>query len=134
MIAEFVSAFMARKEDLRAQFAAEHPGSYKDIVHAVVTILTDPADDEYGRPDPTRIHQIDDGDYQGTLVFVIAASGYQPSDYWFVKVGYGSCSGCDTLEGIRSYDDNPPTAEQVEQYLTLALHIVQGLKAMQEDA
>ena len=29
--------------------------------------------EDYGVPDPERIHTIDDGDYQGTLVFVIAA-------------------------------------------------------------
>jgi hypothetical protein len=90
--------------------------------------------DRYGEPDPTRIHQIDDGDYQGTLLFVIAASGYQPSDYWYVKVGYGSCSGCDTLQaidGYGGYSDEAPSKDQVDDYMTLALHIIQGLKSMQ---
>ena len=47
-----------------------------------------------------------------------------------MKVGYGSCSGCDTLEGIRHYNDDKPTEEQVRDYMTLALHIVQGMKRM----
>ena len=43
----------------------------------------------YGGPGLERIHRIDDGDYQGTLVFVIGGKGYQLSTYWYVKVSYG---------------------------------------------
>lgn len=131
MILEFVDAFMAGKESLRAEFAKAHPESYESVVRAVATLLA--GDGEYGKPDPTRITEINDGEYQGTLVYVIGENGYQPSTYWYVKVGYGSCSGCDTLEAIRVYADDPPTAEQANDYLTLALHIVQGLKKMGED-
>jgi hypothetical protein len=130
MIQSLVDRFMAADAVLRAQFAAAHPSAYKDVVAAVVRVVTNP--EEYGDDalDPERIHQIDDGDYQGTLVFVIAAKGYQPSDYWYVKVSYGSCSGCDTLQAIHNYSDEPPTPEQVDDYMTLALHVVQGLKLM----
>ena len=82
-------------------------------------------------PDPERIHRIDDGNYQGTLVYVIGEKGYQPDKYWYVKVDYGSCSGCDTLEGIRDYTDDAPTDEQAKDYMTVALHIVQGMKPME---
>ena len=131
MIAEFVDKFMGSKESLSAIFAAAHPEDYKDIVSAVIRIIN--PDDEYGAPSPDRIHSIDDGEYQGTLVYVIGASGYQPDDYWYVKVGYGSCSGCDTLESIREYSSDAPTDEQINDYMTLALHIVQGLKKMGEE-
>lgn len=120
---------MENKEKLREQFAAKAPESYTEIVKAVVGVIG--GDDEYDAPDVNRVHQIDDGDYQGTLVYVIGAGGYQPNDYWYVKVGYGSCSGCDTLQGIHGYSDEKPTESQVEEYMTLALHIVQGLRAMQ---
>lgn len=130
MIQEFVDRFMAAKPRLMEEFSAHHPEDYKEIVRAVVTALNGEAG--WG-PDPDRIHQIDDGDYQGTLVFVIAAQGYQPSDYWYVKVGYGSCSVCDTLQAISSYSSEPPTAEQARDYWTLALHIVQGMKKMGDD-
>jgi hypothetical protein len=136
MIQKFVNRFMAAESVLREKFAAKHPDAYIDIVKAVVSVIG--KEDAYGEPDATRIHQIDDGDYQGTLVFVIAAGRYQPSEYWYVKVGYGSCSGCDTLQSIYDYADwdSPPTEEQISAYMTLALHIVQGLKSMQteEDA
>jgi hypothetical protein len=131
MIQKFVTRFMAAENVLREKFAAKHPDAYIDIVKAVVDVIK--GEGTYGEPDATRIHQIDDGDYQGTLVFVIAGGGYQPWEYWYVKVGYGSCSGCDTLERIRDYSENPPTKEQLDAYMTLALHIVQGFKSMQTE-
>lgn len=125
MIQLFVDRFIANKPQLEALFTKAHPEDYKSLVAAVVTIISS---DDYGDLDFERVHQIDDGDYQGTLLFVIAAKGYQPSNYWAVKVSYGSCSGCDTLQDIRDYSDDPPTKEQVDKYMTLALHIVQELK------
>lgn len=50
----------------------------------------------------------------------------------FVVVNYGSCSGCDTLKGIRNYSDEPPNEEQVTDYLTLARHLIQGLRVLGE--
>ena len=125
MIAEFVKKWDTGKSKIEHTFKRSHPEEYKDIVKAVVELLG--AGSDYGVPDPERIHTIDDGDYQGTLLFVIGAKGYQPNDYWFVKVGYGSCSVCDTLEAIRNYDENLPTPEQVKDYMTLALHIIQRM-------
>jgi hypothetical protein len=132
MIEEFTKAWFANLGKVREKFADKHPEDYKAVVRAVVEMLSESCD-EYSWPDPGRIHQIDDGDYQGTLVFVIGAKGYQPDRYWYVKVGYGSCSGCDTLEHIRGYDSEPPTLAQVEQYMTLALHVLQGMKEMGEE-
>lgn len=132
MIQEYVDIFMAKKPDLEKIFKEKHPEEYKDIVKAVVTVLA--GEDGYGRPDPERIHEIDDGGYQGMLVFVIGAEGYQPSDYWYVRVYYGSCSECDTLQAIEGYSGESPTDEQVKDYMTLALHIVQGLKKMGGEA
>jgi hypothetical protein len=131
MIKEFVEKFENNKSKLEALFREKHPDDYAEVVKNVVSILTD--DDDYSVIDPERIHVIDDGDYQGTLLFVIAAKGYQPNDYWYVKVSYGSCSGCDTLQGIRNYEDDKPNDEQVKDYMTLALHIVQGLKKMGDE-
>lgn len=128
MIQKFVEAWDARKGEIEAQFRAKHPDDYAEIVKAVVTILvTD--HDRYAsdQPDPKRITSIDHGDYQGTLLFIIASTGYQPSDFWFVKVSYGSCSGCDTLQSISGYSSEPPTDEQVADYMILALHILQGI-------
>jgi hypothetical protein len=133
MIQEFVDRYMAKKDLLAATFT-KHPGDYKELVKNVISVITD--EDDWGQynPDPERIHEIDDGDYQGTYVYVIAAKGYQPSNYWYVKVSYGSCSGCDTLQSIQygpsDWDNDRPSDEQIKDYMTLALHIVQGLKEM----
>lgn len=129
MIQEFVDRFMSRKSEITAAFKLKQPQDYKEIVVAVIKSIVD-GEDSYGQPDHERVHQIDDGDYQGTLVFLVAANGYQPDDYWYVKVGYGSCSGCDTLEAIRGYGEGEATDKQAEEYWTLALHIVQGLKKL----
>jgi hypothetical protein len=130
VIQEFVKRFEDNRGKLAELFRNKHPDDYNEVVKNVVSIITD--DDEYASIDPARIHSVDDGEYQGTLVFVIGAKGYQPSDYWYVKVSYGSCSGCDTLQAISGYSDEPPDDEQVKDYMTLALHIVQGLKKMGE--
>jgi hypothetical protein len=130
MIQEFVDQFMENKDALRKVFATKHPDNYEEIVKNVAWAIRS---DRGGDLDPERITVIDDGNYQGTLVFVIGEAGYQPSDYWYVKVSYGSCSGCDTLEAIRRYDNEPPTDDQVDGYMTLALHIVQGIKKMGDE-
>ena len=129
MIEAFTKAWFANLHAMREKFTAKHPDDYKEVVRAVVQMLA-AASNDYDKPDPERIHEIDDGDYQGTLVYVIGGSGYQPSRYWYVKVGYGSCSVCDTLQGICDYSSEPPNDTQVSEYMTLALHIVQGLREM----
>ena len=133
MIEAFTKAWDERKHEIEMTFQNGHPESYEAIVLEVVKILSDTDDWRY--PDPERITCIDHGDYQGNFLFIIAASGYQPSDYWFVQVGYGSCSGCDTLADI-SCDgaySGKPTEQQVKDYMTLALHILQGLKVLGGD-
>ena len=134
MIERFTKAWFTHKDAVRAKFTASHPDSYKDIVTAVIEMLQAALEDDWQEyPDPKLIHEIDDGDYQGTLVYVIGETSYQPSTYWYVKVGYGSCSGCDTLQAVQGYSDEPPTEEQVDGYMTLALHVIQGLKPMGEE-
>lgn len=97
--------------------------NYDDIVRVVIYNIHE----DNGDPDPKTIHEIDDGDYQGTLLFVIPEDAYQPYNYWYVRVFYGSCSVCDTLQGILDLDNRE---QQIDQLFTLALHIFQGLKKM----
>jgi hypothetical protein len=133
MIKDFVDRFMQNKDALRTKFEADFPHEYKDIVKAVVEIITAK---EYTAHDidPERIHEIDDGDYQGTLVYVIGTKGYQPYNYYYVKVDYGSCSGCDTLQAIEAEHSCAADKKQsIDDLMTLALHIVQGIKKMGEE-
>ena len=74
---------------------------YKDLVKlTVMFILND--ENEW---DENKIKEIDDGDYQGTLLYLIPEDTYQPnsSEYLMTFVEYGSCSGCDTLQGIQCF-------------------------------
>lgn len=134
MIEEFVKAWDERKGEIEAKFRQEEPHEYKEIVKAVVSILDDTK--TYGAPNVNNIHEINDGDYQGTLLYLIPEDTYQPHNYWYVRVWYGSCSGCDTLEAIRESkpwrdgEDDPQKDKRIKEYMTLALHIIQQLKSM----
>jgi hypothetical protein len=78
---------------------------------------------------------IDNGDYQGTQIFIIPLDEYQPdiSSYVYTHTYYGSCSGCDTLQGISTYDDDEPSEEQIKDYMELALHLLQKCKMFKEE-
>ncbi len=80
--------------------------------------------------DLEKVHEIDDGDYQGTLLYIIPLDTYQPSywEYVVTSVYYGSCSFCDTLQGIHRYEDGLPDKEQVDGYMKLCLDILQHCK------
>ena len=132
MIQEFVDKWNINKLKVREKFKMAHPESYKSIVESVIEMLAD--DEEETMPDFKKIHMIDDGDYQGTLLFVIPENGDYPSKYWSVFVDYGSCSECDTLQRICGFSDELPTDSQVDEYMTLALHIIQGLKVIGEES
>ena len=109
-------------------FEGREPKDYKDLVESVIKVLNPKG--EYNNPDPKRVHEINDGDYQGTLVYVIGSTGYQPSVYWYVKIAYGSCSGCDALESIKQGEGSIERREH--DYMLLALHIVEGLTRMND--
>lgn len=127
MIPEIIERWEANKGQVEAAFREAHPGSYTAVVKTVVEAVQ--GEEYHGVDlDPERIHVIDDGHYQGTLLFVIGGKGYQPSDYYAVAISYGSCSGCDTLQAINGYSDEKPTDEQVGQYMTLALHVAQRMR------
>jgi len=131
MIAEIVRQWDARKDVLRERFTAKHPESYEVVVRLLVeVVLTEGVLGGVYKLDAKRIHVIDDGDYQGTLIFLIGLDSYQPGpeEYIWLHNYYGSCSGCDTLKGISDYNDDPPSAKQVEEYMTLAMHMVQRMK------
>lgn len=99
---------------------------------------------EEWRGNGKRIHEIDDGYYQGTQIFIIPRLTYQPdvSDYIFTHQYYGTCSGCDILQAIQ-YDyegvmmPEVPTESQVKDYMVLCQHLVCNMKwlggEMEED-
>ena len=77
MIQKFVDRFIASESTIRAELRKQRPENYNALVERVVKIVGDDSRRSES-PDPARIHVIDDGDYQGTLLFIIGAKGYQP--------------------------------------------------------
>lgn len=69
---------------------------------------------------------IDNGGYQGTRLYIIPRKIYQPSasDYLMTYAYYGSCSYCDTLQGIQSWELTTPTEEQVKDFMSLCKDLV----------
>ena len=131
MIEKYIKRYYEKKSEIESLILPKHPDSYKDLVKIVIQSIST---DESGEMDANCIHEIDDGNCQGTLLYVIPENTYQPFEYWHVRVSYGSCSGCDTLAGIREYSDDKPTQEQVDQYMILVLYIIQNLKKMSDDS
>lgn len=133
MIKRFITQFDDKRKELRDKISQRHPENYEELLKMVIETINDEEEGFEPTPDPDRIHRIDDGDYQGTLVFIIAENIYQPDRYWYTMVAYGSCSGCDTLQGISNYDDDPPSKQQTDDYMTLALHMLQNMKELFDD-
>jgi len=79
--------------------------------------------------DAENITVVDDGDYQGTQLFLIPEDTYQPFEYQYLMtyVGYGSCSGCDTLQAIQDYGEKPLTPEQVTDFMSLCKDLVTNM-------
>ena len=135
MIIEFVKAWDANKDKL-SEYISSHKqecySSYIDIVKMLFEQVINPYMTAHDKATfkIENTHEIDDGDYQGTLLYMIPKDTYQPSYYEYVAtfVGYGSCSGCDTLIGISCYDEGLPDECQVKEYMELCLHILQNCK------
>lgn len=134
MILEFVKQWEERKHILEEWLTNNMPSSYEDIYKKLFgLVITEPLDSYgYKEWDWNRYKCIDDGDYQGTQIFILCSNSYQPSltDYIFTEVDYGSCSGCDTFQSICEiqWTEELPNQEQVKRFMTLALHMVQQTK------
>ena len=146
MIKEFVEAWEKNKDKLEEYLKThkqEEYYSYKQLVKLLFDIVINPEIDKHeglfeltALYDTGNILTIDDGDYQGTLIFVLHENRYQPSvdEYVYTNVGYGSCSGCDTLQAIHCYSvGETPDETQLKDYMTLCLHLLQRCKRMSDD-
>lgn len=101
--------------------------SYIDLVKLSFQIIFN-SDGEGDQLDIKKITEIDDGDYQGTLLYLIPFETSQPSEYEYLMthVSYGSCSGCDTLQSIQDQDYSKRflTDQQVSDFMTLCKDIL----------
>lgn len=139
MIKEFVERWDKYKGDLEKYFRTtrqEEYSTYEDIVIALFEEVINKEDINCHEFDLEQMTIIDDGDYQGTRIFIIPLKTYQPSveEYVITDTYYGSCSGCDTLLAISSYDDGIPNEGQIKDYMELALHLLQKCRWLEEGA
>lgn len=139
MIKSFIKSWEKNKDKLE-EYIRTHKqvecDSYKDLVKLIFDLVINPDINVCGDGifDTDEIDVLDHGDYQGTFIFILHRNTYQPcvDEYIYTYVEYGSCSGCDTLQSIHRYDEDEPDEQQVEDYMTLCLHLVQHCKHMGE--
>ena len=125
-------AWDKNKDKLKAEIMLdEHINEceYVYLVELIVKHILNPALKEADccEFDFDEITVIDNGDYQGTLLFMIPEKTYQPdaNDYLLTYAYYGSCSGCDTLQRIQGFKfDGFPTESQVNDYMLLCKGLV----------
>lgn len=100
---------------------------YIHIVEKVVEIILN-TNEEY-LWNTEGITEIDDGNYQGTLLFLIPRKTYQPSEYEYLMTyaEYGSCSGCDTLQAIQDYGENLISEDQLKDFMALCKDIITNM-------
>lgn len=139
MINYFIKKWDKNKDKLENYFRThnqEEYSSYEAIFKNIIKYVFNDEEYLYKKFNYEEVTVIDYGDYQGTQILVFCKDTYQPdlSETYYTHVYYGSCSGCDTLLAIMNYDwDKKPTDEQVKDYMTLALHMVQHIKRFEED-
>lgn len=136
MINDFVQKWDKYKNDLEKYFRETNQDEY-DEYSKIVKVLFEKVinkDIDYGEYNTEEMLVIDDGNYQGTQIFILHRDVYQPGaeDYVYTNTYYGSCSGCDTLQSIQSWGELP-TEKQIKDYMELSLHLLQKCKFMSEE-
>lgn len=140
MIPFIIEQWEQNKHHLKQHFNTNPCNSYdyRDIVkllfeHCILKATT--WSDSIGF-DIENMTVIDDGSFQGTTIYIIPKDTIisELSDYIITHNYYGSCSGCDTLLAINSetLDGEIPKEQQVIEYMTVALHLVQKMKWLGE--
>lgn len=101
--------------------------SYEDLVKLTFETIYNGYEKIQDTLDLDNITVIDDGDYQGTLFFMIPYDTYQPGpgEYVMTHIYYGSCSHCDALQSIQDYwSEDGPTEEQISGFMSICEDLV----------
>lgn len=105
---------------------------YKDLVKMVVDYILNYNTEYELDVWSDDITEVDHGSYSGTLLYLIHKDEYAPyeNDYLMTYVNYGSCSGCDTLKSIQSWDwddDGLLNEGQIKAFMTLCKDLVTNI-------
>ena len=133
MIKKFVEKWNKYSNNLEEYFRntkQEEYSNYEEIVKVLFDEVINKGEEDTF--DTKEILVMDDGNYHGTQIFILHKDTYQPEieDYVYTNTYYGSCSGCDTLLSISSYNGGIPDENQIKEYMMLALHLLQRCKYM----
>lgn len=127
---EIINLWEKNKDRLREYISKTEQkeyDEYEELVKLIVEYILKPDDWNV-----EKIKVIGNDDYHGLQVFLMPEKTYEPSKYLMTYTNYGSCSGCDTLLKISDYDDGLPSEQQVSDYMTLLLHLVQNMQIIGE--
>lgn len=127
MLPDIIKQWDDNKAALQEYFQTtrqEKYSSYEEIVKLLFKYII--IDKDYNLEEMTVV---DNGNYQGTKIFLVPEARYQPEahEYLITHTYYGSCSGCDTIEGIHGSYYELPSDQQVSDYMTLCLHLIQKM-------
>lgn len=120
------------KDDLR-EVLAESTGlndcDYEDLVKLTFETIYNKLEDEYSskRLNLDEMTVVNNGDYQGTLIFMIPFDTYQPDEYEYIMtyIGYGSCSGCDALQAAQDWRGiEKLTESQIASFMSICKDLV----------
>ena len=124
----------ANKDKLRDALAERtdlNHCNYEDLVNLTFEVIynTDANETGYQVLNLNNITVVDDGDYQGTVVFLIPFDTYQPSEHEYIMtyIGYGSCSGCDVLQAVQScgdYGKKKATEDQLDGFMDICRELI----------
>lgn len=103
-----------------------HQMEYVDLVHLTFETIFN-GDDREVKLNLKEMTEIDNGNYQGTMLYLIPFKTYQPAEYEYLMtyVRYGSCSGCDALQAAKSWcDEGPLTGKELKAVMAICKDIV----------
>lgn len=133
----YAESWFRQKEELRKYLQTheqmEYAKDYIDLLKVLIQIVINPDEEER----PLKIEQIieiDKGCYGGEKVWLIPQEE-EPDvrDFIVTYMAYGTCSGCDLLEGIISNSDmvtDFANEKQINDYMLLALHLLQRMRRL----
>lgn len=117
------------EKELRERLAKRtdvHQMEYVDLVHLTFETIFN-GDDREVELNLKEMTEIDNGNYQGTMLYLIPFKTYQPAEYEYLMtyVRYGSCSGCDALKAAKSWcDEGPLTGKELKAVMAICKDIV----------
>ena len=110
MIKEIVKQWEENKHKLEKYFKENEQSKYCNYP-TIVKLIFDLCIEGF---DTNKMTVIDDGDYQGTKIYIIPKDTYQPSRSEYIVTD--------------NYYDDCPSDDQVRDYMMIALHLVQAME------